>query len=251
MMILTIAGRELKHLFLSPLAWCVLAVIQFIVAWMFLVRVDAFLKFAPTLAGMANAPGVTDAIAAPMFSTAGVVMLLVVPIMSMRLIAEERRSGTLSLLLSSPVSMTEIVLGKYLGLVIFLLIMLGLITLMPLSLAVGTHLDYGKLFAGVLGLALLLGAFAAAGLFISTLTRQPVVAAVSSFGLLLLLWIISWAGSGNAEYSPVFHYLSLVDHYSSLLTGSFNSTDVIYYVLFIVAFLVLSIRRLDAYRLQH
>lgn len=251
MMILTIAGRELKHLFLSPLAWCVLAVIQFIVAWMFLVQVDNFLKFAPTLAGMAHAPGVTDAIAAPMFSTAGVVMLLVVPIMSMRLIAEERRSGTLSLLLSSPVSMTEIVLGKYLGLLVFLLIMLGLITLMPLSLAVGTHLDYGKLFGGVLGLALLLGAFAAAGLFISTLTKQPVVAAVSSFGLLLLLWIISWAGSGNAEYSPVFHYLSLVDHYSSLLTGSFNSTDVIYYVLFIVAFLVLSIRRLDAYRLQH
>jgi ABC-2 type transport system permease protein len=218
---------------------------------MFLVQVDNFLKFAPTLAGVANAPGVTDAIAAPMFSTAGVVMLLVVPIMSMRLIAEERRSGTLSLLLSSPVSMTEIVLGKYLGLLVFLLIMLGLITLMPLSLAVGTHLDYGKLFAGVLGLALLLGAFAAAGLFISTLTKQPVVAAVASFGLLLLLWIISWAGSGDARYSPVFHYLSLVNHYSSLLTGSFNSTDVIYYVLFIIAFLVLSVRRLDAYRLQH
>ena len=251
MMIFTIAWRELKHLFISPLAWCVLAVIQFIVAWLFLVQVDNFLKFAPSLAGMANAPGVTDAVAAPLFSTAGVIMLLVVPIMSMRLIAEERRSGTLSLLLSSPVSMTEIVLGKYLGLLIFLLIMLGLITLMPLSLAVGTHLDYGKLFAGVLGLALLLGSFAAAGLFISTLTKQPVVAAISSFGLLLLLWIISWAGSGSAQYSPVFHYLSLVDHYSTLLTGSFNSTDVIYYVLFIVTFLVLSIRRLDAYRLQH
>ncbi|MGH8322168.1 MAG: ABC transporter permease [Gammaproteobacteria bacterium] len=251
MMILTIAGRELKHLFLSPLAWCVLAVIQFIVAWMFLVQVDNFLKFAPTLAGMASAPGVTDAVAAPMFSAASVVMLLVVPIMSMRLIAEERRSGTLSLLLSAPVSMTEIVLGKYLGLLTFLLIMLALITLMPLSLAVGTHLDYGKLFSGVLGLGLLLGAFAAAGLFISTLTKQPVVAAVSSFGLLLLLWIISWAGRGDDRFSPVFHYLSMLDHYSSLLSGTFDTTDALYYVLFIVTFLVLSIRRLDAYRLQH
>ncbi|MGA9851547.1 MAG: ABC transporter permease [Gammaproteobacteria bacterium] len=251
MMIFTIAGRELKHLFLSPLAWCVLAIIQFIIAWMFLEQVDNFLKFAPTLAGMANAPGVTDAVAAPMFSAASVVMLLVVPLMSMRLIAEERRSGTLSLLLSAPVSMTEIVLGKYLGLLIFLLIMLGLITLMPLSLAAGTHLDYGKLFSGVLGLALLLGAFAAAGLFISTLTRQPVAAAVSSFGLLLLLWIISWAGSGDDRYSPVFHYLSLVDHYNSLLRGAFDTTDVVYYLLFIITFLVLSIRRLDAYRLQH
>ncbi|MGH8283433.1 MAG: ABC transporter permease [Gammaproteobacteria bacterium] len=251
MMILTIAGRELKHLFLSPLAWCVLAVIQFIVAWMFLVQVDNFLKFAPTLAGMASAPGVTDAVAAPMFSAASVVMLLVVPIMSMRLIAEERRSGTLSLLLSAPVSMTEIVLGKYLGLLIFLLIMLALITLMPLSLAVGTHLDYGKLFSGVLGLGLLLGAFAAAGLFISTLTKQPVVAAVSSFGLLLLLWIISWAGRGDDRFSPVFHYLSMLDHYSTLLGGAFDTSDVLYYVLFIVTFLVPSIRRLDAYRLQH
>ncbi len=250
-MILTIAGRELKHLFLSPLAWCVLAVIQFIVAWMFLVQVDNFLKFAPTLAGMASAPGVTDAVAAPMFSAASVVMLLVVPIMSMRLIAEERRSGTLSLLLSAPVSMTEIVLGKYLGLLIFLLIMLALITLMPLSFAVGTHLDYGKLFSGVLGLGLLLGAFAAAGLFISTLTKQPVVAAVSSFGLLLLLWIISWAGRGDDRFSPVFHYLSMLDHYSTLLGGAFDTSDVLYYVLFIVTFLVLSIRRLDAYRLQH
>ncbi|MGH8397641.1 MAG: ABC transporter permease [Gammaproteobacteria bacterium] len=251
MMIFTIAGRELKHLFLSPLAWCVLAVIQFIVAWMFLVQVDNFLKFAPSLAGVASAPGVTDAVAAPMFSAASIVMLLVVPIMSMRLIAEERRSGTLSLLLSAPVSMTEIVLGKYLGLLIFLFIMLGLITLMPLSLAVGTHLDYGKLFSDVFGLGLLLGAFAAAGLFISTLTKQPVVAAVSSFGLLLLLWIISWAGRGDDRFSPSFHYLSLLDHYSSLLSGTFDTSDVLYYVLFITTFLVLSIRRLDAYRLQH
>ncbi|MGH8403691.1 MAG: ABC transporter permease, partial [Gammaproteobacteria bacterium] len=195
--------------------------------------------------------GVTDAVAAPMFSAASIVMLLVVPIMSMRLIAEERRSGTLSLLLSAPVSMTEIVLGKYLGLLIFLFIMLGLITLMPLSLAVGTHLDYGKLFSGVLGLGLLLGAFAAAGLFISTLTKQPVVAAVSSFGLLLLLWIISWAGRGDDRFSPVFQYLSMLGHYSSLLGGAFDTTDVLYYVLFILTFLVLSIRRLDAYRLQH
>ena len=251
MMTFTIAGRELRHLFLSPLAWCVLAVIQFIVAWMFLIQVDNFLKFAPSLAGMANAPGVTDAVAAPLFSTASVILLMVVPIMSMRLVSEERRSGTLSLLMSAPVSMTEIVLGKYLGLLIFLLVMLGIITLMPLSLMVGTHLDYGKLFSGVLGLGLLLGAFAAAGLFMSTLTKQPVVAAISSFGLLLLLWIISWAGSGDARFSPVFHYLSLLDHYGSLLRGTFNTADVIYYLLFIITFLVFSIRQLDAYRLQH
>ena len=171
--------------------------------------------------------------------------------MSMRLIAEERRNGSLNLLMSAPINMTEIVLGKYLGLFLFLMILLAMILLMPLSLMVGTHLDYGKLLAGVLGLALLLGSFAAIGLYMSTLTRQPVIAAVSSFGVLLLLWIISWASHGDARYSAVFHYASLLDHYGSLLRGTFNSSDVIYYLLFITTFLVLSIRRLDSYRLQH
>lgn len=251
MMTFTIAWRELRQMFLSPLAWCVLAVIQFILAWLFLIQVDQFLKFAPSLAGNPSAPGVTDFVAAGMFSSASIVLLMVVPLMSMRLVAEERRNGALNLLMSAPVSMTEIVLGKYLGLLLFLLIMLGMITLMPLSLMTGTHLDYGKLLAGVLGLGLELGAFAAVGLFMSSLTRQPVIAAVSSFGVLLLLWVISWAGSGDDRYSATFHYLSLLDHYGSLLRGAFNTSDVIYYLLFIVTFLVLSIRRLDSYRLQH
>jgi len=250
MMIFTIAWRELRNLFLSPLAWCVLAVIQFIAAWRFLVGVDLFLKTSPSFAGIANAPGVTESIATPTYGFVAIFMLLAVPLMSMDLIASERRDGTIDLLLSAPISMTEIVVGKYLGLLLFLFIMLGFMTLMPLSLAVGTHLDYGRLFAGVLGLALLLGAFAAAGLFISTLTKKPVVAAISSFGFLLFLLVINWAGQGSEEFSPVFYYLSL-NHYNSLLTGSFNSTDVLYYILFITTFLVLSVRRLDAYRLQH
>ena len=178
MMIFTIAWRELRQMFLSPLAWCVLGVIQFILAWMFLIQVDDFLKFAPQLAGHASAPGVTDFVAAGLFSSASIVLLMVVPLMSMRLIAEERRNGSLSLLISAPVAMTDIVLGKYLGLLSFLFITLGMIVLMPLSLAVGTHLDYGKLFSGVLGLGLLLGAFAAVGLYMSSLTRHQVIAAV-------------------------------------------------------------------------
>ena len=168
----------------------------------------------------------------------------------MRRISEENRSGSLALLLSAPVRMSEIVLGKYLGLMGFLGVMILMLLLMPLSLAVGTQLDYGKLMSGVLGLTLLLGAFAAAGLFMSTLTRQPVVAAVTSFGLLLFLWIINWLGQGESRYSGVLHYLSITDHYSSLLRGSFDSADLIYYLLFIGTFLTLSIRRLDSTRLQ-
>ena len=245
MMTFKIAWRELRNLFLSPLAWCVLAVMQFILAWVFLVWVESF-------HGNPNSvEGVTDVVAGHLYGISCIVLLLVVPLLSMRLVAEERRSGSLALLLSAPVRMTEIVLGKYLGLFGFLAIMVGLITLMPLSLALGTHLDYGKLAADVLGLLLLVGAFAAAGLYMSTLTRQPVVAAVSSFGLLLFLWIINWLSQGDIRYSAVLHYLSLVDHYSTLLRGSFDSSDVIYYLLFILTFLVLSIRRLDGHRLQH
>lgn len=250
-MIRTIAARELRSLFLSPLAWSVLAVVQFIMAWLFLTQLDRFMQAQSRLLEMKGAHGVTYYVAAQMYGSASIILLMVVPLLTMRLVSEERRSGTLSLLLSAPVSMTEIVLGKFCGLFGFLLIMLGMITLMPLSLYAGTHLDIGQLASGFLGLALLLGAFAAAGLFISSLTRQPVVAAISTFGLLLLLWIINWAAGSGEKASAIFAYASLLQHYSALIKGEFDSSDVIYYLLFIAGFLGLSIRRLDAYRLQH
>jgi len=250
-MILTIAWRELRNLFLSPLAWCVLAVVQLIHSWWFAVSLDYFLRLAPAMAQSPNARGVTESVGGSLFGVATFVMLLVIPLLSMRLVAEERRNGTLALLLSAPVSMTDIVLGKYLGLMIFLFVMVLLTTLMPLSLELGTHLDYGRLAGGVLGLTLLVGAFASAGLYMSTLTRQPVVAAVSGFGLLLFLWIINAFAKGDNRFTGMLHYLSLIDHYDALMRGAFNSSDAVYYLLFIVAFLVFSVRRLDGYRLQH
>jgi ABC-2 type transport system permease protein len=184
-----------------------------------------------------------------MFSNDTIILLLVIPLLTMRLVSEERRARTLPLLLSAPLSMSEIVLGKYLGLLGFLAIMLGLVTLMPLSLlSVGT-LDFGLLASNLIGLSLMLAAFAAAGLFMSTLTAQPTVAAISTFGLLLLLWIIEWTGKTMGDSGTVMSYLSLQSHYEALLKGLFDSSDVVYYLLFIISFLVLSIRRLDAERL--
>lgn len=251
MMVFTIAARELRGLFLSPLAWSILAVIQLLVAYLFLIQMETFADLQPRLLSMEGAPGLTDIVVAPVFANTAVILLLVVPLLTMRLVSEEHRGRTLSLLLSAPVSMTEIVLGKYLGLLAFLLLMLGMLALMPLSLLAGGSLDFGKFAAGLMGLVLLLAGFASAGLFMSTLTAQPTVAAVSTFGLLLLLWIIDWAGGTGAHHSGLFSYLSLTRHYESLLKGMFNSSDVVYYLLFTFAFLVLSIRRLDAVRLQH
>ena len=249
-MIWTIAGRELRSLFLSPLAWVILAVVQGLCAYFFLLYVDLFMQLQPRFAALPNGPGIANIVIIPLYSTAATVLLLVVPLLTMRLISEERRGQTLSLLISAPVSMTEIILGKFVGIFSFVLIMLLLIALMPLSLFFGGTLDIGLWFSGLLGLALVLATFCSVGLFISTLTSQPTVAAIGSFGVLLLLWILNLAGTTGSG-SELFNYLSLLSHYQSLLQGNFSSTDIIYYLLITGLCLILSVHRLDADRLQH
>lgn len=251
-MIAHIAWVELRRLFLSPLAWSVLAVEQLILAYFFLIGLDNYIALQPRLAAVAGAPGVTDLVVAPLFGNASIFLLFAVPMLTMRLISEERRAQTLSLLFSAPLSMTEIVLGKFLGVTAFFLILVGMIALMPLSLLVGGNLDFGMFLSGLLGMTLLVASFIAVGLFMSTLTAQPTIAAVSTFGVLLLLWIVDWTGaSRTGEFGGVLSYISMLRHYEPLLKGMFNTSDVIYYLLFIATFLILSIRRLDAERLQH
>ena len=249
-MIISIALRELRSLFLSPLAWTILAVIQFILAWLFFAQMDTFFSLQAQLAVIENAPGATDLVVAPLYSSATTLMLMITPLLSSKLISEERRNGSLQLLLSSPVSMTEIVLGKYLGIVLFLLILVLQVTLMPLSLLIGTPLDMGKLASGMMGLILLLAAFAASGLYISSLTKNPTVAAVASFGLLIMFWIIDAAGNGADQGESLFSYLSIIKHNLPMLRGIVNTSDIIYYLLFSTVFIILSIRQLDALRLQ-
>ena len=246
---LAIALRECRSLFMSPLAWTVLAVVQFILAWIFFAQIDNFFALQPQLQSLKSAPGVTDLVAAPLFNITSIVLLMVTPLMTMRLISEERRSGTIQLLMSSPVSMTQIVLGKYLGMMIFFSLFILQISLMPLSLYIGTELDTGKLLAGFLSIFLLIAAFVAVGLYLSSLTDNPTVAAVASFGLLLLLWIINTSAAESTD--NLFNYLSLTQHSNAIIRGVINSTDIVYFLLFITTFLGLSIRQLDSYRLQH
>jgi len=250
-MIFTLAARELRSMFLSPMAWVILAVISGLCAYFFLLYIDIYLQLQPRLAAAPNAPGITDVIVVPLFSTAATVMLLVTPLLTMRLISEERRNQTLSLLVSAPVSMSEIILGKFLGVFSFVLLMLLLVGVMPLSLFAGGEIDMGLWASGLLGLTLLLGSLCSIGLYISTLTTQPTVAAVATFGVLLLLWVLNMAGSTGNAGAGALSYLSLLSHYQPMLKGMFSSTDVAYYLLLIVACLVLSVRRLDADRLQH
>lgn len=251
MMVLTIAARELRSLFLSPLAWAILAVTQGILAFQFLSYIEQYVVIQPQLAATEGAPGIADLIIAPLYADAAIVLLLITPLITMRVLSEERRSRTLTLLFSAPVSMTEIVFGKYLGVLGFFLVLVAMLTLMPLSLLAGTALDLGKLASCLLALVLVLSAFAAIGVYLSALTQQPTVAAVTTFGLLLLLWIIDRGATAADNGSGVLAYLSMLTHYDPLLKGLFNSMDVSYYLLVIILFIGFTIRRLDSMRLQN
>lgn len=253
MMLLTLALRELRALFLSPMAWAILAIAQLILAFIFLALVEGYILVQPQLMLLDNPPGITERIVAPLYGAAAWLLMMVVPLLTMRIISEERRNHSLSLLLSAPISMSEIIVGKYLGIMLFLALMCLLITIMPLSLLLAGQLDAAYFCAILLALLLLVASFAALGLFMSTLTVQPTVAAVSTYGALLLLWILD-VGSNNiasAEASGLLNYLSMLRHFDALARGVFSSTDIIYFILFIGTFIVLSIRRLDAERLQH
>ena len=248
MNIFTLLRHELHTLFITPLAWTIMAVVEAISAYLFLIQVDRFQLIQPRIAKLATAPGVTDLVIAPHYANVGILMLLATPLLTMRLISEERRQQTLTLLLSAPISGTEIILGKYLATLAFQLIIIALITLMPLSLLVGTDLDLGKLAASILALSLLAAAFTAIGLYCSTLTAQPAIAAVGTMGLLLLLWMIDWNGNHN-DGPHILEYISMLRHYQQLLTGVIHSRDVSYFLLCIIVFNLLSIRRLDNERL--
>ena len=245
-MIWTIARREITSMFLSPLAWVILAVIQAILGWMFLAQIENFFILQPQLIELENAPGVTDIIVAPIFSLAAIILLMIMPLLTMRTIAEEKKNKTINLLFSAPISITQLVLGKYVGLLFFVLILTSMLMLMPLSLLVGTDLDLGKLFSIYVGMILLLGSFAAIGLYLSSLTDSQTIAAVSTFGALLMLWIIEWRTE-----QTIFHYLSLLAHHQPLLEGQFSSVDISYFLLIILLFCGLTIRQLDGDRLQH
>ncbi len=248
-MIWVIGRREFIAMFLAPLAWILLAVIQIILGWLFFTNLDSFALLQPQLMQLENTPGVTDIVVTPLMQVAAVILLMIMPLLTMRSFAEEKRNRSLTLLISAPISMTEIVLGKFLGLMLFVLVLVSMLMLMPLSLYMGTSPDGGKLLSIYLGMLLLLGSFSAIGLYLSSLTKNQTIAAVSSFGVLLMLWLVGRFGSSGDSFQSVLAYLSLLQHHQSMLEGVFDTSDIAYYLLIIIGFLGLTIRQLDRERL--
>ena len=239
---LLIAGHEWRRLWASPLAWTSLAVVQLIHALVFWLLLTDF----ATTGSPDGKTGVSELVGGGLFGFATIVLLLIVPLLSMRSVAEERAQGSLELLLAAPLSLPALVLGKFLGLLSFLTLMLAMAVLMPLSLAPGTPLDFGLLASGALGLFLLTAAFAAAGVCASVLAPQPVVAAVGSFGLLLLLWLLELVGQQAGLVGRIAAELSLLGHFDALRRGLLDSFDLAFYLLFATAFLLAAILRLEA-----
>jgi ABC-2 type transport system permease protein len=244
--------KELQLYFSSPIAWAVLAIFALVSGWFFY-NVFAFYTLVSMQAAMnpmmARDLSVAEGVLRPLFQNVSVIMLLMMPILTMRLFAEEKKSGTIELLLTYPVRDGEVLLGKYLAALGVFKAMLGLTLVYPLLVAWTTSLEWGPLLTGYLGLLLQGAAFIAVGILISSLTENQIVAAVATFGTLLFFWVISWASeSAGGNLGRVLQHLSITEHFESFAKGVIDSKDVIYYLNLIVLSLFLTLRSLDSKR---
>jgi ABC-2 type transport system permease protein len=247
-MILSIVRKELKSMFASPMGWIILAIFTALFGSLYLNGVNGYFEVMSGAVRPAERVGVTQFVGQTVYGWAFLVVLFAVPLLSMRLISEERRSQTLPFLFSAPLSLTEIVLGKFIGLVAFLSILIAYIALMLCTLNIWSDIDFGFIVANSLGLLLLIASASAVGLYFSSLTSQPVAAAVMTFITLIALIFMDRIFAGDP--SNAISQLSLMKHFQAFSTGLIDSADIAYFLLVILTFLVLTIRRLDAERLR-
>ncbi|MDX1915725.1 MAG: ABC transporter permease [Methylophilus sp.] len=247
-MIFNIARKELKSMFASPMGWIILALLMFAFGTYYLNGVNNYFEVMSGAIRPAERTGVTQFVGQTVYGVASFIMLFAVPLLSMRLISEERRSQTMPFLFSAPLSIIEIVIGKFLGLVVFLGILIVYIALMLSTLNIWSDIDFGYIIANSTGLFLLLASFSALGLYFSSLTSQPIVAGILSFIALFVLMILDRFFAGDP--TSMMAQLSLMKHFQSFAGGLIDSADIAYFILFIITFLTLTIRRLDADRLR-
>ena len=244
---MNVARKELQSLFASPMGWIILALLMLAFGSFYLQGVNNYFEVMSGSIRPAERVGVTIFVGQTVYGIASFLMLFAVPLLSMGLISGERKSQTLPFLFSAPISLTEIVVGKFLGLIVFLGILVIYILIMLSTLNIWSDIDFGYLLSNSLGLILLAASFSALGIYFSSLTSQPIVAAILSFiALFALMGLDKFFGSQPDHW---FGYISLMKHFQSFSRGVIDSKDIIYFILFITTFLVLTIRRLDSDRL--
>ena len=249
--ILAIAHKELKSYFASPIAYVVIGLFALLYGYFFAVMLQYFVRAGLNVNPMQGpqALNINQDLLRPTISNVLILLLFVIPAMTMRAYAEERRSGTIELLLTSPVTDLEIVFGKFLGALALYGVMLA-VTLPHIGIlfAYGNP-EWKPIVTTYLGLLLLGGSFLSIGLFISTVTTNQIVAFIGTFSVLLILWIISWIGSfSTGLFTDVTSYLSLIEHFDDFAKGVIDTTHVIYYLSLITLGLFLTAKSVDTER---
>ena len=248
-----ICRKELRSYFVSPIAYLLLAMFAVIFGFFFWSIVQSFVLYGMEMQmrGQMMPMNINEEMIRPLLGNAGVVGLFLIPLITMRLFAEEKRNGTIELLATSPIQDFEMVLGKWLASLILYSGMLLLTALNLFWLFKYGNPDWKPLAIGYLGLLLQAGGLLAIGLFISTLTRNQIVAGGATFGVSLLLWVAGWVGGNGFDASTsskVFSYLSLVTHYESFSKGLLASRDAVFYLTLIFFGLFLTVRSVESLR---
>jgi ABC-2 type transport system permease protein len=254
--IFAIAWREFRSYFLSPIAYVVLALFLLLTGYFFYSSLVDFVNQALTydqrasmIGGEAPKMNVNEWVVRPYFYNISVLTLFLVPMITMRLLCEEKKSGTIELLMTSPVTELEVTIGKFLaGFGLYLAMLASTATAMAVLFAIGAP-DWGPVLSGYLGLVLVGAAALALGTLVSSLTENQIVAGFVGFALFLLLWILNWA----AEYTTgptarVLSYLSIVRHFDDLSKGVVDLRDVLFYLSIVVFGLFATMRSLEAIR---
>ncbi len=250
--ILAIWQREMKSYFVSPIAYVVLTVYLFLTGLFFFGNLTEVVQYSMSQAQMGqgmqplDVPGI---VIQSLFRTTSVILLFLIPMLTMGLFSEEKKRGTIELLLTTPVGNLQAMLGKYLASVTFLVILFMSSCITISALFIYGKPDWKPILAGYLGMLLYGAALLALGLFISTLTENQIVAVVLTFGVSLVLWLISvFSSSAVGATRDVINYLSVISHLDDFIKGVIDSSHVIYYLTFAFVGLFLAYRSLESMR---
>jgi ABC-2 type transport system permease protein len=244
--------KEMRLYFTSPIAWVILTIFTLITGYFFY-SIFAYYTLASMQSMMnpmmAREMNVTDSVLRPLFSNISVILLLLMPLVTMRLFAEERRSGTIELLLTYPIRDGAVLLGKYLAALAMYGVMLLFTLVYPAVVLYFARVEWGVLGAGYLGLLLMGATFLAVGIFASSLTENQIVASIITFGILLIFWVIGWSADyAGGPWGRVLSHISLLEHFDSFAKGVLDTKDILYYVNFTIVALFLTLRSLEARR---
>jgi ABC-2 type transport system permease protein len=251
--VFVIAWRDIRAVFVSPIAYVVLTGFLLLAGWFFFNLLGQFNRMVTIYSGLEGYDttwlNLNDAVIAPLLQNLAVVLLIVIPMLTMRSFAEERSSGTYELLFTSPVRVGEIVLGKFLAGLFMVTLMVGLTLVYAGILLFFGNPEIGLLGSGFLGLYLVAVSYVAVGNFTSALTSNQIIAAVSSLVILLLLFVISWPADGASEnVKAALTYASVTEHLSTMIRGIIDTRDLVYFGSLIVVFLFLTHRAVESAR---